>query len=115
VDALLAAKKGDDALQQILEIVRSAFPPGKLTAPLIKQVTDVLPRASNLASKETKLIAEIQDEIKTWRAEEAQQKADEAKAQKELDDLKKKNAEEEARLKKQEASKGKPPTAKPGG
>jgi len=113
----LDEKNGDKALEQLLEIAKSAFPAGPRTESLVLQVEKQLPRAANLASKDNKLIGDIQKELQLWREEDKQRIADELKAQVEADRLKKENEKQEAELRKKEAAekqnKPQPPVGTP--
>ncbi len=105
VSALIAAGKGDRALELLLDNAQGATPPSETTEPIIKRVESLLPKAANLATKGSELVAEVQEEIRLWHAELAdRKKADE--------ELKKQNAAEEAELKKKEAAA--PKTTAPG-
>lgn len=96
-NALIAAGKGDRALELLLDNIMGATPASEQTEPIVKRVEDLLPKAANLATKGNEVVAQVQEEIKLWREEVVNRK-------KEEEDLKKKNAAEEAELKKQEAA-----------
>lgn len=102
VNLLLDAKQGDAALEQLLEIIRTAYDPTEENKALITQVEQLFPRATNYAKKDSPLIAEIQKELKQWKENEAEKKRMEAEAAKRLEEERKK-AEQE--VKKQEANK----------
>jgi len=96
-NALIAAGRGDRALELLLDNVMGATPAGDQTAPIVKRVEEMLPKAANLAKKGSTVLAQVQEEIKLWHEDVANRK-------KEDEDLKKQNAAEEAELKKQEAA-----------
>jgi hypothetical protein len=95
-NALIAAGKGDRALELLLDNVMGATPASDQTEPIVKRVEELLPKAANLATKGNTVVAQVQEEVKLWRQEVEDRK-------KEEEELKKQNAAEEAELKKKEA------------
>jgi len=104
VNLLLDAKQGDEALTQLLEIIRTAYDPTEENKALITQVEQLLPRATNYAKKDSPLIPEIQKELEQWKQNEAERKRMEAEASKRLEEERKK-MEEERKKAEQEAKK----------
>jgi len=95
-NALIAAGKGDRALDLLLDNVMGATPASEQTRPIVERIEALLPKAANLATKGSPVVAQIQEEVKLWRQELADRK-------KEEEELKKQNAAEEAELKRKEA------------
>ena len=96
INALLNAGNGDRALELLLDNAVGATPVSDATLPVISRVEALLPKVANKATKDNKLIAEIQEEVKRWREDLATRK-------KEEEDEKKRVAAEEAELKRKEA------------
>lgn len=95
-NALISAGKGDRALELLLDNIMGATPASEQTEPIVVRVEALLPKAANLATKGSTVVAQVQEEVKLWREELANRK-------KEEEELKKQNAAEEAELRKQEA------------
>ena len=104
INALMEAGNGDRALELLLDNAIGATPVSDATLPIISRVEALLPKVANRATKDNKLIAEIQEEVKRWREDLAARK-------KEEEDEKKRAAAEEAELKRQEAEEKKNETS----
>ncbi len=97
VNTLLDAKKGDEALDRLLEIAMASQEPTAANKTTIGKIENLLPKAANLASKDSPLIQQIQEEIKRWREAEAEQKKQEAEMKKQEEEAKKAEAAEKAK------------------
>lgn len=116
VQMLMDENKGDEALTQLNEVVRASFPAGPRTEPLVKRVQELLPKASNLATKGSPKIEEVQKQLKQWHEEDAQRKADEAAAKRADEENRKRNQkemEQNQKLQQQKPGQQPPKTAPP--
>lgn len=93
----LQAKKGDDALDRLLEVAMVAQDPTPANRETISRIEALLPKAANLATKDSPLIQQIQDEIKRWREAEAELKKQEAEQKRQEEEAKKAEAAEKAK------------------
>lgn len=97
INLQLEAKKGDEALDRLLEIAMTAQDPTPSNRQTISRIEALLPKAANLATKDSPLIQQIQDEIKRWREAEAEQKKQETEQKRIEEEAKKAEAAEKAK------------------
>lgn len=99
INVLIAAKMGDEALRQLLDIATNATIYSPETFPNVERVQNLLPTVANLASPNSPLIEQIQSELAI-----AKENAEEAKKFEEEE----RKAQEEAEQAAQRESQGTP-------
>lgn len=100
VNLLINDKRGDDALLQLLEIVKSSFEINEANRKNIEKVELILPQAANVAKENSQYLTEVQEEIALWRKNEAERKAEELEIKKQEEEEKKRREQEEENLRK---------------
>lgn len=103
VQALLDVNDGEGALKEILNIAENLYDPSDAERERVKQLETLLPKAANLAPKNSPLIGKIQAELERWHSEEKEAKRIEEE-QKKLDEADRKAMEKEAREQQAKAS-----------